>query len=284
MVMEQNIFSDHILFITNQECHQDAWPGLISHIERPSRRIVLEFCSPPQLQAFDSELMSAFLSKHNLAYISAPKCACTSIKETLFRIENGVDCVFPRNKDGHLYIAHNGKKHFIHSFYPTVPFNMQVLSVHETMRFFCVVRDPISRVRSCHRNRVIKHRELSTKALAAQTLALPANPDLNTFVDALESYRKVFSIQHHTRPLVDFLGDDTAFYDRIFAMGNLDQLSAYLEHHTGVCVPLPHRQSTDRTRSPACDDLSPDNVRKIEELFEKDYAVFGDWFQGAATA
>jgi len=228
--------------------------------------------------------MSAFLSKHNLAYISAPKCACTSIKETLFRIENGVDCNFPRNKDGHLYIAYNGRKHFIHSFYPTVPFHKHVLNAHEATRFFCVVRDPISRVRSCHRNRVLKHRELSAEALASETLALPADPDLNSFVEALESYRQVYSIRHHTRPLVDFLGDNPAFYDRIFPMRNLDQLSAYLEHHTGVSVPLPHRQSTDRTRSPACDDLSPGNVRKIEKLFAKDYAVFGDWFQGAAAA
>ena len=89
--------------------------------------------------------MSAFLSKHNLAYISAPKCACTSIKETLFRIENGVDCIFPRNKDGHLYIAYNGRKHFIHSFYPTVPFHKHVLNAHEphASSVWCAIRSAV---------------------------------------------------------------------------------------------------------------------------------------------
>lgn len=130
---------------------------------------------------------------------------------------------------------------------------------------------------------MLKHRELSAEAQASETLALPADPDLNSFAEALEYYRTVYSIWHHTRPLVDFLGDNPAFYDRIFPLQNLDQLSAYHEHHTGVSVPLQHWQCTDRTRSPAGDGLNPGNVRKIEELFVKDYAVFGDWFQGAAA-
>ena len=191
--------------------------------------------------------MSAVLAKHNIAYISAPKCACTSIKELIFCLEN--NCKFNKVRDhkGALCLIINEKKHYIHDFYPTISFAKQEQTRLQRLHCFCIVRDPIDRIISCYNNRVLRYKVLTQDALSEADIRAPANPDPNQFIKNLDQYKKISDIKHHTLPLIHFLGSESNFYDEIFNLNSLNKAEKTLKRHFGKQnANLLHLQRTNR--------------------------------------
>lgn len=210
-----------------------------------------------------------------LAYFSVPKVACTSIKHMLFTIEHGRPYTAGQTR--------RGKPIFIHRLYPSVPFSQVDHAGCADLFRFAVLRDPVQRVLSAYGNRVLGHRELSEKkaGTALRAAGLPTNPDLSTFIARLREYcDAVRSIRHHTLPLVHFLGQDPAYFDRLYRFSELDLMTAELCQRTDRCVDLPWLQ-VKGTRIPR-DALVPAEIRALQTLYEADYAVFGPWFDHEA--
>ena len=154
-----------------------------------------------------------YLKKNKLAYVPVPKNACTSIKSFLYEFQNKRE--FQEFEVGHrtLYI-HN----VMHSALYEKWCSEDILSeINNSNTFiFAIVRDPLSRFLSCYTNRILFYDDIGKNKWACKKCKekdLPAKPDINTFVENLSFYRKIsYSVNHHVRPQVDFLGHDSNFY------------------------------------------------------------------------
>ena len=124
--------------------------------------------------------MSAIIPKLKLIYIAIPKCACTSIKETMYFLEHG--------RKWENYKNESGKSVWVHDIYQSIPFTEMAkrLENFDTKNFtkICVIRDPIKRLISAYTNRVLHHNELSKANLKRFGLDCKfANPDFVQFIE-----------------------------------------------------------------------------------------------------
>lgn len=213
--------------------------------------------------------MTVILDDHKLSYVAVPKVACTSVKSMFFEIENGFAFRMFRASGRHWHI---------HDFYPSVPFGElphRGMSGHLRV---ALVRDPIRRLLSCYGNRVVHHGELSQARTGAalRQAGLPVDPDLRSFVHHLDGYRRaVPSIEHHARPMVDYLGRNPAFYAHLFPMEAIGAFAELVRHVTGTRAGL-ERLQTGGPKIPP-DTLGPAERRVLETYYAEDYALYGPW-------
>ncbi len=142
-----------------------------------------------------------------------------------------------------------------------------------------MVRDPVRRFLSAYGNRVLHHRELSWKLAGRKLreLGLEATPDLDLFIDRYEDYPQAHpSILHHTRPMVDFLGSDPDYFARVYRFEELPQFVADISERIGRPVEIGHEQTGGPKFKPS--DLSAAQLRKLQEIYKRDYEVFGACF------
>ena len=210
--------------------------------------------------------MTVILQEYGLSYLPVPKIACTSLKTFFYEIENG----FPFRS-----FSTSGRKWWIHDLYRSRARADQPLDAMAYHHRIAVVRDPVARLLSCYSNRVLHHRELSRdKALRPLRRAgLPYSPDLSTFVANLEGYcAAVPAIQHHAAPMVTYLGDDPAYFARIYTMSELDQLVEDVAARTGRRAPL-QRLQTGGPKITA-DALSSAEIDRLRDFYAQDYSAF----------
>ncbi|MEZ5686590.1 MAG: sulfotransferase family 2 domain-containing protein [Paracoccaceae bacterium] len=211
--------------------------------------------------------MSVFVYDRKLSYYPVPKIACTSLKKVFFYIQNDVN---PND------LITNGKKLNIHRVYTSVAFAQSAPQDREDHFRVTVVRDPVARLLSCYSNRVVHHQELSAPRFKKAALheGLRPDPTLSEFVDNLEGYRKHFgTITHHSDPMTAYLGEDPAWFSRIFGIHQMEDLRQTLEERTGKSLVI----GRDQTGGPkfSRDDLTPRQIARIEEFYARDYELFG---------
>jgi len=207
----------------------------------------------------------------DLVYLPVPKVACTTIKFALLN----------HNEDGQadrLDVARRTDKSVpnVHMIYPSKPLKLKHLLRYFGRRWFCVVRDPVKRFLSVYGNRVVHHDDLKRSVPALESAGLPRHPDPTEFAEHLEAYcRMNGTINHHARPMVDYLGERPGRFDRIFPMSELGELPGYLAE-AGVRVTLGHRQTGGPKLKP--DDLSPPALARVKRFYAADYEAFGAFF------
>lgn len=205
-----------------------------------------------------------------IAYFGVPKVASSSIKHTLYTLEHGQ--AFDK-------AAHGGQH--MHNVFPdkisVLPQKMDGLDGYWK---FAIVRDPVKRILSCYGNRIIDYGDLRKGRFArtrAMLLGLSMTPGLDEFILALHRYRlQSGEVRHHSNPYARFLGSDLSFFDRIYTMEELPDLTRDLEERTGQKVTL-FSQKTDSTKV-QLKDLGDAAFAALLRYTAADYALLRDYY------
>jgi hypothetical protein len=220
--------------------------------------------------------MPILIPCHKLAYFPIPKVACTSLKHTVFEINNGFYIRSP--DDDSLPKKKMVRKCPIHLLYKTTKYSLARHSELSDYKSFAVIRDPMQRILSGYSNRVLYHRALKKRPIVAALVKknLPLDPDINQFVMNLEKYRKVSSeILSHTRPLRYFLGKDLSRFDKIFTIQQLPEVANYLSQAVGRNINIPRFQTGGDKQSLSM--LDDEAFNKLRELCRPDYLIAQDY-------
>ena len=207
-----------------------------------------------------SPMPGILLARWSLGYLPIPKVACTSIKEALFRL--ATDEAFSPKAAG-------GATH-VHSY-----FDRRSCDIGQARRRLIVVRDPIQRFLSGYSNRVLHHQELSREYLQRQPMwerlkreEFPFDPDLESFIDRLALYRQVPTIDHHFRPMSEFV-PPLASFDKVYPFEALTQFCQDVTHWTDRPLQLGHMQRGGPKLTAA--ELSPTAREKLLAYYAADY-------------
>ena len=172
----------------------------------------------------------------------------------------------------------NGERRYIHPFYPTIAFDEQPHQILDQLERFCVVRNPIERLISCHRNRVLSYGALRIEELQKLNIDAQPNPDLNQFISDLDRYMKVQQIWHHAQPLINFLGAKKDYYQAIFSLNTLQNLEQYLQLKFKKKIRLPHLQKSRENPPLQEQNISSESTEKLKRFYAEDFSCFGDYF------
>lgn len=200
---------------------------------------------------------------HNnrIGYRFIPKTACTSIKEEIFHLEN--KCTY----DPSLYGMH------IHRYLHKYNFG----SIDKCQYRFIVVRDPVKRFLSGYSNRILHHNELSEKFISETQpellTELPAfNPSMSQFIESLNLYRMVNTIDHHFKPFTEYLdSQDLAYFNKVFKIEDTASLASYISEIVSQEVVFPKSQTGGKKIS--MKELSESQLDFLFEFYHKDYEL-----------
>lgn len=216
------------------------------------------------------------LNEYKLIYIPIPKNACTSIKQALHAIEFGQ--IFDANRP----INYSYKD--IHDYYikrSDAFTSANKLKTASGFTRFAIVRDPVERVISCYRNRVIDLGDLQSDLDALNRMNLPAEPDLNTFILNLTKYRKASkSIEHHSRPQSAFLGSSLKYLDHVFPLEQIDELHTLLRNFSPNLKMLNRKGGGTKIDS---NELSEKALEHAVHFYKKDYELLNQFYQPKIT-
>lgn len=221
--------------------------------------------------------MIAVLRDHGLAFVGVPKCMTTTILRLFYERQYGIP--YDPADHGGAYVHDFWTRAGAEAGLTHEPPSLDLLAGTER---FTVIRDPVARLLSAYVNRVADHREIARAwqrpgwlaRNAARAEGLVPQPDPDFFFANLARYRDLLgSIRHHTDPFAVFLGPDLAAYDRVFRIGQADDIRAYLGARLGGAVVLKQRQKGSRTLR--LDDLSAPARRAIREATRADYDLLG---------
>lgn len=212
-----------------------------------------------------------FIAPWSIGYQPIPKVACTSIKEMLFEMTVGQPFSTALSE---------GARH-VHTY-----FTQRHRDVSAASFRFIVVRDPIKRFLSAYGSRVVRHKELSREKIAHVQIdppldleTFPYDPDLPTFVEKFDLYRRIPTIAHHCRPINEFCAPLSAF-DRVYRFEELRELVADLRRLSGCSeAKLPHSQRSSRIQM---DQVSPRIFDKLVDYYAADYDMLAGLYSPAA--
>ena len=222
--------------------------------------------------------MSAIIPELKLLYISVPKCACTSLKNCMYFLEN---------KDNFKTYKNNGQYIDIHKLYQSSYFDIYIKKIQKkydisTFTKICLIRDPIKRFISAYTNRVKHHKELSVKVMKSLDLTNDmADPNFYKFVNNFNIYKKVRSIKHHTDSISKYIGTEPSFYDKIYNIENIDEISVFLKDKYNIDYQIPRLQ-TGGGGSESIDlntikEERPNIYEKLQRITSSDYKIYSEF-------
>ncbi|NOY61916.1 MAG: sulfotransferase family protein [Gammaproteobacteria bacterium] len=166
------------------------------------------------------------IPKLNLGYQEIPKVATTSLFDWLYVSCNGEISAEERKRGNGNGVRNYFKGGRGEAF--CIENATNAVEPYGAYYRFAITRDPIKRFLSMYSNRVVHHKELSSQAKCADELrvaGLNYDPEINALISRLDSYLAFAkAINHHSRPMMGFLGPDLSVYTCIVDIKETDNI------------------------------------------------------------
>ncbi|MDG1389071.1 MAG: sulfotransferase family 2 domain-containing protein [Halioglobus sp.] len=205
----------------------------------------------------------------NIGYFDVPKCASTSLKLALHEAE------FKFPFEHRLCSVNRGGRRDIHRFSNQKLRGDMFSAEHRII----VVRDPVDRFISAYANRVMDLSALSQAKLdsAAVDKDFIFNPGLGQFLENLDNYLQVNSIEWHLRPLSAQLPRGLDSFNHIYSISRIQDLESDLGEIYNRAFSLPRKQTAGQSVS--IKQLSSGQLEQIIEFCREDYQLLDSWFK-----
>lgn len=215
--------------------------------------------------------MTVILPQFRFAYFAVPKAACTTVKTILFEAENQVALSS---------LMLGGAPIRVHTLYPTRLFSEINKKRVASFAKLTVIRDPIERFVSAHRNRVFDKDEITNSRHAERfrKQGLSLRPSLSEFIEHIAEYRAVWGIEHHISPLTSFLGRDPSYFDYVYDISDLGEAIQRVSEITGWTGKELTLNRSGKHRH-AESELTREQRLFLEDFYAEDYEIFGKYFK-----
>jgi len=220
------------------------------------------------IKSVESRLVKGIvLADKNLGYKDIPKTACTSIKLALYQLVSNKKYNDDENEGLH-----------IHQY-----MQKKVNSLNDCQFRFIVIRDPIKRFLSAYSNRVIHHKELSREYVQQEVPNLineiPCfDPSLDEFIKHFSKYCKVPSIQHHFRPVSQFINYHSLnYFTHVYPIEKLGEFEEKLSEIYSSDVKFPRGQTGGPKIKTS--ELTSSQLEIIREIYFDDYVLLRNYYQ-----
>ena len=200
-----------------------------------------------------------------------PKSGSSSLKYLLFEAEHGR--TFERKKQHiHQWAAKN-----------------RIASLENCKYRLILIRDPIERFISCYNNKVIQQRHLDYMDIGSLSLSDPKRefpfPSLDEFVDNFSEMRKLPVINHHTKPISEFLQRrNLNFFSEVFTFDQIDILAKRINQIAATDVTLFHFQKSEKhqwakaRKRGDLSQLSQSQIIYLMKLYSSEYHFLNPYY------
>jgi hypothetical protein len=204
--------------------------------------------------------------EHNVLYVKNPKAGCSTIALWLDRIHTNEHTFRPRN----IHVEHR------------LP-GVRELGVERVVQMlagdafrFTFVRNPLTRVESAWRDKVVRGKKVRPKL--QRTLDLPIDPEspltFDQFLAAIELQDPVGQ-NRHWRPQHLNLMHPLVEFDHIGKLEHFDAELAVVRERAGL-PDVPWEASNVMPRGgESVNDGRPDLVRRVEAAYATDFELYG---------
>ena len=128
---------------------------------------------------------------------------------------------------------------------------------------------------ACQRQRV----DMSAEEVlaAAENEGLPLNPGFGEFIDHFYDYRAVSRpVRVHTTPYSWHLGNDIRFFDRVFKLERIGEMTEFLSGRLERPFPVRHENKSAPDVREA--NLTARQIDRLLQISEPDYTLLGDMY------
>ena len=233
---------------------------------QPGRDYCLKWLD--QLNVRQYPISWVYLEQQSLLYIPMPKNASTQVLESLYALEHGVS--FDSSSDA---LRWAGNVHFYYSHrFPAMPAS-RLLELG-AQRILVVVRDPIERLVSAYRNRVVDGKCLEQKRLRTGLLGLNMTPDLDTVLNNLSRYRLASPVlRQHTEPQQLYLKN---LWPQVTDVYPIEQLGALHEQLLGIAPTKEKVNASSKDEASAAPSRAA--LLKALDYCANDYCLLNEYY------
>ncbi len=204
---------------------------------------------------------------YDVALKFLPKCGSTSILHMLYQLENGV-----------AYTPDPDRKRWVHGWAKENMFG----PMSGVSRRIIIIRDPVKRFLSAYTNRVNAKKQLSETFVKENDPLVFAeikhfNPAIDQFIDEFEIYRKAHQINHHTKPICNFIKPwSLDYFTDVIPMEQMSMIEDVMSDIFNCKAVLRHEQvSVKKIR---LSDISESHLYKILDFYSEDYEHLSDYY------
>jgi hypothetical protein len=207
--------------------------------------------------------------EHDLIYVKNPKAACSTLVVWLDRIHTG-------DLDSELRQIH--KEHRLPTLREVGRSKVIEMLAGGAYRF-SFVRNPLRRFESAYWDKLVRSGRYRLNAAAE--LGLPMDPDtivsFEEFLGAVERQDPVSEMDPHWRPQHVNLLHPVITYDHVGRLESFDVDLERIREEAGLPhVPVEAKNvSRNSKRSDSAYDGRPDLVRRVAQLYAKDFELYG---------
>ena len=139
---------------------------------------------------------------------------------------------------------------------------------------FALVRDPIKRLISCYRNRVLYHSNLEP---LVEANIIQGWPSLDEFALQIDFFvEQSLVIEHHAASQSMVFNNDLSVFDKIYRMEEINQVAKDISD----LYERPLKMPRDQTGGPKLNlgHLSEQAFEKLLEYYSDDYRLLSDYY------